>query len=174
MYRLFIPNEYKHKVTDITPQMLKKRGVKGIITDLDNTLIEWDRPGATPALAEWFKSMQDAGIRVVVVSNNNEDRVRTFAVPLGIPFIHRARKPLGGAYKRALAMLGVPKHEAVMIGDQMLTDVFGGNLKGLHTILVIPVAESDGFVTRFNRLVERRIMKRLKRKGHVTWEDNYE
>lgn len=171
MYRFFIPDEYKNKVTDITPELLLKRGIKGVITDLDNTLIEWDRPDATPMLVDWFASLKDAGIQVVVVSNNNEERVRKFARPLGIPFIYKARKPMGKAFKKALQTLDVPKHEVVMVGDQMLTDVFGGNLKGLHTILVIPVAQSDGFATRFNRLLERRIMKRLKQKGHVTWED---
>ncbi|AQQ52941.1 YqeG family HAD IIIA-type phosphatase [Planococcus lenghuensis] len=171
MYRFFVPNEYKNKVTDITPEMLLKRGVRGVITDLDNTLIEWDRPDATPMLTDWLTSLKNAGIQVVVVSNNNEERVRKFARPLGIPFIHKARKPMGKAFKKALQIMDVPKDEVVMIGDQMMTDVFGGNLKGLHTILVIPVAQSDGFVTRFNRLLERRIMKRLKEKGHVTWED---
>ena len=63
------------------------------------------------------------------------------------------------------------KEEVVVIGDQLLTDVLGGNRNGFHTILVVPVAASDGLFTRFNRKVERRIMATLKRKGMIQWEE---
>lgn len=151
--------------------MLKSKGVKGIITDLDNTLVEWDRPEATPKLIEWFAGMKEAGIQITIVSNNNEMRVLAFAEPLGIPFISRAKKPLGKAFVQALTKMSIRKEEVVVIGDQLLTDVFGGNRQKLHTILVIPVAKSDGFVTKFNRMVERRIFRYLDKKGQVTWEE---
>ncbi|MFD1864014.1 YqeG family HAD IIIA-type phosphatase [Planococcus chinensis] len=171
MYHKFVPSQYVKKVFDITPESLLERGIQGIITDLDNTLVEWDRPDATPMLIDWLKSMKDAGIQVVIVSNNNELRVKSFADPLGIPFIYQARKPMGRAFRKALKLLNAPREKVVVIGDQMLTDIFGGNLNKLHTILVLPVAQSDGFFTRFNRLVERRIMKRLKEKGQIMWEE---
>jgi HAD superfamily phosphatase (TIGR01668 family) len=78
---------------------------------------------------------------------------------------------MGRAFRKALKLLNAPREKVVVIGDQMLTDIFGGNLNKLHTILVLPVAQSDGFFTRFNRLVERRIMKRLKEKGQIMWEE---
>ncbi|MFX3624471.1 MAG: YqeG family HAD IIIA-type phosphatase [Ectobacillus sp.] len=171
MLKLFLPNEYVKNVYQITPASLKERGVKGIITDLDNTLIEWDRPSATPELEEWFKSMQQNGIKVTVVSNNNEKRVKFFSDPLDIPFIHKARKPMGRAFRKALRAMDLRPNEVVVIGDQLLTDVLGGNRLGLHTILVVPVAQSDGFVTRFNRKIERRIMNNLKRQGLIQWEE---
>ncbi|MGI2326518.1 YqeG family HAD IIIA-type phosphatase [Planococcus sp. YIM B11945] len=171
VYQKFIPSQYVKKVYDITPESLKQKNIHGIITDLDNTLVEWDRPNATPMLVAWLKSMKDAGIQVVIVSNNNEMRVKSFADPLGIPFIHQARKPMGRAFRKALAIMECKRENVVVIGDQMLTDIFGGNRNKLHTILVLPVAQSDGFITRFNRLVERRIMKKLKEKGQLTWED---
>lgn len=171
MYSKFIPSQFVKKVSDIKPETLLEKNIKGIITDLDNTLVEWDRPEATPILIEWLKSMKDAGIQVVIVSNNTEMRVKSFADPLGIPFIFQARKPMGRAFRRALKIMEVKKENVVVIGDQMLTDIFGGNLNKLHTILVVPVAQSDGFITRFNRIVERRIMKRLKEKGQLMWEE---
>ena len=171
MYRKFLPNEFVKSVFDISPERLLEKGIRGIITDLDNTLVEWDRPEATPKLVIWFKSMKDAGIQVTIVSNNNELRVKSFADPLGIPFIYRARKPMGKAFLKALHTMDVKREEVVVIGDQLLTDVVGGNRIKLHTILVLPVAKSDGFFTRFNRLVERRIFKALKRKGFETWEE---
>ncbi|MEK4486543.1 YqeG family HAD IIIA-type phosphatase [Psychrobacillus sp. FSL H8-0484] len=171
MYSNFIPSEFVRSVFHITPEMLKDKGVTAIITDLDNTLVEWDRPDATPKLIEWFVGMKAAGIQVTIVSNNNELRVKSFADPLGIPFIFKARKPLGKAFRQALNTMSVKREEVVVIGDQLLTDVFGGNRQKLHTILVIPVAKSDGFFTKFNRMVERRIFSYLDKKGQVTWEE---
>ncbi|HSO58655.1 MAG TPA: YqeG family HAD IIIA-type phosphatase [Paenisporosarcina sp.] len=171
MYKKFLPSEFVKSVFDITPERLLEKGIRGIITDLDNTLVEWDRPDATPKLVNWLTSMKDAGIQVTIVSNNSELRVKSFADPLGIPFIYKARKPMGKAFIKALNTMDVKREEVVVIGDQLLTDVVGGNRIKLHTILVLPVAKSDGFFTRFNRLVERRIFKALKRKGFVTWEE---
>jgi HAD superfamily phosphatase (TIGR01668 family) len=171
VYKKFLPSEFVKSVFDISPERLIEKGIRGIITDLDNTLVEWDRPDATPKLVNWLKSMKDAGIQVTIVSNNSELRVKSFADPLGIPFIYKARKPMGKAFIKALNTMDVKREEVVVIGDQLLTDVVGGNRIKLHTILVLPVAKSDGFFTRFNRLVERRIFKALKRKGFVTWEE---
>ena len=171
MYSYLIPSEFVRSVFHITPELLVQKGIKAIITDLDNTLVEWDRPDATPKLIEWFASIKAAGIQVTIVSNNNELRVKSFADPLGIPFIFKARKPLGKAFLKALSIMSVKREEVVVIGDQLLTDVFGGNRLKLHTILVIPVAKSDGFVTKFNRIVERRIFSYLDKKGQVTWEE---
>jgi len=171
LYSYFIPSEFVRSVFHITPEMLIDKGIKAIITDLDNTLVEWDRPDATPKLIEWFASIKAAGIQVTIVSNNNELRVKSFADPLGIPFIYKARKPLGKAFLQALSIMSVKREQVVVIGDQLLTDVFGGNRQKLHTILVIPVAKSDGFVTKFNRMVERRIFSYLDKKGQVTWEE---
>ena len=171
MYNYFLPDEYVKDIFQITPEKLKEKGIKGIITDLDNTLVEWDRPEATPEIIEWIKSMTDAGIQVTIVSNNNEMRVKTFCDPLGAPFICEARKPMRKSFKKALTAMGIRKEEAVMIGDQLMTDILGGNRKGLHTILVVPVANSDGFFTKFNRMMERRIMAGLKRKGMIKWEE---
>ncbi len=172
MLKSFLPSEHVKSIFDIKPEELKKRGVKGIITDLDNTLVEWDRPMPTPELITWFENMRAHGILVTVVSNNNEDRVGAFCKPLHVPFIHRAKKPLRTAFKKAAEQMGIKLEEAVVIGDQLLTDVFGGNRGGFHTILVTPVSQSDGINTKINRFIERRIMAVLKRKGLLEWEES--
>ncbi|OCA91184.1 hypothetical protein A8F94_04815 [Bacillus sp. FJAT-27225] len=172
MLKHFLPDEHVKNIFAITPEQLKEKGIKGIITDLDNTLVEWDRPYATPKLIEWFDEMRKNEILVTIVSNNNEQRVRAFSDPLGIPFIFQARKPMTRAFKKALARMGIKREEAVVIGDQLLTDVFGGNRGGFHTILVVPVASTDGLVTRFNRKVERRILSFFRKRGMINWEDS--
>jgi uncharacterized protein len=167
----FLPDEHVKSILDIHPEDLKKRGIKGIITDLDNTLVEWDRPNATPELVKWFEQIKKHNILVTIVSNNNELRVKEFSDPLQIPFIFRARKPMVRAFYKALSEMGIKKEEAVVIGDQLLTDVLGGNRSGFHTILVVPVAQTDGFFTKFNRFTERRILNWFRRKGMIQWED---
>jgi HAD superfamily phosphatase (TIGR01668 family) len=171
LLKQFLPNEHVKSVLDITPDDLKNRGIKGIITDLDNTLVEWDRPLAPPKLVKWFENMKNNQILVTIVSNNNENRVKTFSDPLKIPFIFRAKKPMGRAFHQALKQMGIAKEESVVIGDQLMTDVFGGNLSGFHTILVVPVAQTDGLATKFNRFVERRILNWFRKKGMIQWED---
>ncbi len=167
----FLPDEFVKSVFHIKPEVLKDKGIKGIITDLDNTLVEWDRAEATAEIQEWFANMKQNNIKVIIVSNNNYERVRDFAKPIGIPFIYKARKPLMRAFLMGMKMMKLKKEETVVIGDQLLTDVFGGNRAGFHTILVIPVAKTDGFKTKFNRIIERRIMASFKRKGLIKWED---
>ena len=171
MLKLFLPSEHVKSIFEIKPEALKEKGIKGIITDLDNTLVEWDRPSATPKLIEWIEEIRSHGILVTIVSNNNETRVRSFSDPLGIPFIHQARKPMGRAFRKAIKQMGIKREEAVVIGDQLLTDVLGGNRNGFHTIMVVPVAQSDGFFTRINRRIERRILAFLRKKGMLHWED---
>ena len=169
--KAFLPSKHVKSIYEIKPQELKDRGIKGIITDLDNTLVEWDRPLATPELIAWFDMMKQHGIKVTIVSNNSELRVKSFADPLQIPFIHRAKKPMGTAFRKAVAQMGIQKNEAVVIGDQLMTDILGGNRNGFYTILVVPVAQSDGFWTKFNRQLERRILASLRKKGMLNWED---
>ena len=171
MLKNFLPDEHVKSIFEVTPEQLKAKGVKGIITDLDNTLVEWDRPNATPRLIKWFEEMKKNDILVTIVSNNNEARVKAFSDPLQVPFIFQARKPMTKAFHKALVQMGIKKEQAVVIGDQLLTDVLGGNRSGFHTILVVPVAQTDGFVTKFNRFAERRIMNWFRKRGMIQWED---
>jgi len=171
LLKKFLPNEHVKSILDIQPNDLKEKGIKGIITDLDNTLVEWDRPEATPHVIQWFENMKKNQIQVTIVSNNNETRVKAFSDPLQIPFIYRAKKPLSRAFQQATERMKLKKEETVVIGDQLLTDILGGNRSGFHTILVVPVAQNDGLATKFNRFVERRIMNWFRKKGLLQWED---
>lgn len=166
-----MPKEFVQSVLDLTPEKLQKLGIKGIITDLDNTLVEWDRALATPALEKWLQTMKDAGIQIIIASNNNEERVKKFADPIGLPYLFRAKKPLLGAFKKALHQMDLKPQEVMMLGDQMMTDMMGANRMRLYTILVKPVANSDGLVTKFNRAIEKRVYKYLDKKGIPTWEE---
>lgn len=166
----FLPKHLAESVYEIDLDHLQQIGIVGIITDLDNTLVGAGVPSAPQPLMDWFKKVQDAGFRIVIVSNNNESRVARFAEPLSLPYISRAKKPLNKAYKKALRMLDLPAERSAMIGDQLLTDMFGGNRLGMYTIWVKPIElKNEGFFTKINRKIERKIARKLEQKGWITW-----
>nr|WP_274651986.1 YqeG family HAD IIIA-type phosphatase [Paenibacillus humicola] len=166
MFERMLPHMRVNTIYDIDLQALQKKGLRGIITDLDNTLVGAKVPLATPQLVKWLDVVRDHGFRVVIVSNNNLTRVSRFAEPLHIRYVHAARKPAGKAFLKALKELALPAEETAVIGDQLMTDVLGGRRMGLFTILVNPIAPGDeGFTTRFNRMIERVALSRLRKKG---------
>lgn len=171
MLKKFLPDEHVKSIFDITPEKLNKMGIKGVITDLDNTLVEWDRSEATPELMQWIEQMREQGIFITVVSNNNEQRVRQFSDPVKLPFIYKARKPMVKSFRKAMQDMKLQKDEIVIVGDQILTDVLGGNRHGVHTILVVPIARNDGWYTKVNRKMEQYLLAWMKRKGMIYWEE---
>ncbi|TVY00479.1 YqeG family HAD IIIA-type phosphatase [Cohnella terricola] len=166
MFKRLLPDQIVNTVYDIDLNELRDQGVRGIITDLDNTLVSAKTPLATPQLIGWLDMVKERGFQVVILSNNNSMRVSKFAEPLGIPFIPSARKPAGASFRRALQLMGLEADQAVVVGDQMLTDVFGGRRAGLRTVLVTPIAISEeGWATRINRRIEKIALARLRKKG---------
>ncbi len=171
LLKKFLPNEHVKSVFDIRAAHLKEKGIKGVITDLDNTLVAWDVKDATPEVIEWFQELKDHDIEIMIISNNKEGRVKFFCEPLNTPFVYSARKPLTRAFKRAAQEMGLKREEIVVIGDQLLTDILGGNRAGFYTILVVPIVDTDERITRFNRLIERRLLNYVRKKGKITWEE---
>lgn len=171
MLKMFLPDEYVESIFEIDPIQLKERGIKGIITDLDNTLVAWDVADATEEVIEWFKKMKDNGLDVTIISNNNRERVKIFSEPLNIPFLYAARKPLLRSFNRAKEKMALKKEEVAVIGDQVLTDVFGGNRGGFYTILVVPIVETDAKITKVNRFIERRILNYFRKRGKINGVD---
>ncbi|GIP39548.1 hypothetical protein J31TS4_28280 [Paenibacillus sp. J31TS4] len=156
MLNKLIPRQQVESVYEIVLADLWKNGVRGIITDLDNTLVGAKIPLATPELVEWLDYLRSLGFQVVIVSNNDETRVGRFAKPLNVPYICSARKPSRSPFRRALDMMKLTPEQTAVIGDQLLTDVLGGNRMGLYTILVQPIARGEeGFFTRINRQIEK-------------------
>ncbi|TMV46941.1 YqeG family HAD IIIA-type phosphatase [Paenibacillus mesophilus] len=173
MLKNLIPQKRVRTIYEIDVQALWDTGVRGIITDLDNTLVGAKHPQATPELLVWLKRLQTIGFKVVIVSNNNKLRVSRFSDPLSIPYIFRAKKPGNSAFRKAMAMMSLSPQQTVVIGDQMLTDVLGGNRLGLYTILVLPIELRDeGFFTKINRRIEKAALSWMKRKGLMGWEDS--
>lgn len=159
MLKAFVPDLYVESIYSIDFNTLKQQGLRSVIVDLDNTLVETKRPFATDKLTNWLRDAKAAGLQVMIVSNNTKLRVAKFSKPLGIPYIHTAKKPLNTAFKKALKLLNSQRSETAVIGDQLLTDVLGGNRMGLYTILVVPISNQDNIFTKLNRRIERQLFR---------------
>ena len=167
MLHLFLPNRYVQSIFDIKGEELKGAGIRGMVVDLDNTLVPWNVADAPEKVEQWLRTIVRSGIKIVIFSNNNEDRVRNFAEPLQIPYIYRAQKPLQHSFKKVAHMMGISSGQLAVVGDQLLTDMLGGNVFGAYTILVQPIVQSDAIVTKFNRQVEKLVLHYFYRTGKL-------
>lgn len=167
MLNLFLPNKHVQSIYELTPEIFKDEGIRAIVVDLDNTLVPWNVADAPEEVRVWLESLIEAKLDLIVFSNNNEERVRRFAEPLNIPYIHRAKKPLQNAFKKAAKLMNVSSGQLAVVGDQLLTDILGGNRFGAYTVLVVPIVESDAPVTKFNRQIEKQIMNHFFRTGKL-------
>jgi HAD superfamily phosphatase (TIGR01668 family) len=159
------PAEYRKSIFAIDLDKLKARGYRAIMVDLDNTLVQWNHPDPTPALLGWLHRVQQLGFKACIVSNNSGARVREFAAKVNIPFISKATKPRRKGFRDAMALLSVTPSETVVVGDQLFTDILGGNRAGAHTILVVPIDPKEFVLTQLVRQVERRVLNYLTRNG---------
>lgn len=165
MFKKLAPDLYVKSIYHIDLDDLQRRGIRAIITDLDNTLVAWDDPLPNQRLIAWLKGAQAKGFSVYIVSNNSRDRVQKFARAFGVPAISKAIKPRRGAFRTACEAMGVEPKEAAIVGDQVFTDVLGGNRLGAYTILVVPVSDREFFGTKIMRMLERLVLRRLKAWG---------
>lgn len=165
MYSLLCPDSMVDSVFDIDLTNLRSKGIRGMIFDLDNTIIPWDSGEMCPLIQDWLRELMRSGIKVVIVSNNWKKRVRTIADSFGIPFVSRAYKPAKYGFIQASRILELAPWEIAMVGDQMFTDVLGGNRLGFFTIWVKPINSQEYIGTRITRHLEKLAVRILKAKG---------
>ncbi|HKL47097.1 MAG TPA: YqeG family HAD IIIA-type phosphatase [Candidatus Izemoplasmatales bacterium] len=161
----FYPNDYKQSIYDIDFSQLKSIGIQSVMIDLDNTLIPYDLNSPTQKIIDLINYIKSLDLNVIIISNNKEKRVKRFCDAIKCAFIFSARKPLKKGFKKALRILGNPSPTSVaLIGDQFMTDVFGGNRMGFYTIVVDAIKrKTEKWYTKFNRRLERKVLNRLKR-----------
>ena len=149
------PDLYLRSVHDIDLDALRDQGVDTMLMDLDNTLLPRDTSVVPDDLKQWAAALNQRGFKVVLVSNNWHERVHTVAGELGFKLVAKAVKPLPFAFLRALSLVGSSRRQAVVVGDQMFTDVLGGKLLGMKTVMVLPLSASDLPHTLMLRHVEK-------------------
>jgi uncharacterized protein len=153
------PNLYLRKVQDIDLDDLRARGIDTLLMDLDNTLLPTDTSTLSPEVVNWVVSLPGHGRTAVLVSNNWHQRVHAVAEELGLDLVAKAVKPLPFAFLSALSRAGSRRQNAAVVGDQLFTDVLGGRLLGIFTIMVTPLSESDLWHTLMLRHLERAILR---------------
>jgi HAD superfamily phosphatase (TIGR01668 family) len=159
--RMF-PDGYAARLEEVDLDGLAGRSVRGIIVDLDNTLVAYRDCVVLPGVARWVAEALRRDFRVVLVSNNWNERVAVIGRQLGVRTVASAMKPLPLAFLRALRVLGTRRDETVVVGDQLLTDVLGAKLMGMHAILTEPISEHGFITTRMMRVVERALLRFVK------------
>jgi HAD superfamily phosphatase (TIGR01668 family) len=170
MLNIFKPTWMIDAIYHLTPEQLKKQRIKAVLADLDNTLIAWNNPDGTQELIQWIETMKDAGIPVIILSNNSASRVERVATILDLEYVPRAIKPTLIGFKKAEVKLNFPKEDILMVGDQIMTDIWGANLAGIRTVLVKPIIDSDAWNTKLNRYMELHIMNYLiKKDPNMRW-----
>lgn len=168
MIHLLAPDLYLDSFQDLNLDFLRARGILGIIIDLDNTLVEWNKAGrASTAVSAWFQQVRDKGFNACIVSNNHLDRVSEYVAELDIPAIHNAGKPRRRPFRRAMDLMGTTPAQTAVVGDQIFTDVLGGNRLGMFTVLVVPVSPREFISTRLVRQIERLVLRSLARRGLI-------
>ena len=157
------PNIYLNKVEEITIQTLIKNKIKLLILDVDNTLIDYYK-NLSEEVINWAKEMKGQGIKLYILSNtNNEEKVKTVAQKLDIPYKHFAMKPLKRGFKYVQKETNIKPENIAVVGDQIFTDVLGGNRSKMFTILVEPIdSKKDYWYTAWKRPIENKIKSKCK------------
>jgi len=169
----FYPNMYKKNIVDINYKKLKKLGIKCLIYDLDNTIALIDQHKITDDTKKLLTNLKK-DFTVVIISNNVEKRVKDYADYLKCDFVYSARKPFPKGYKKISKKYNFKKEEMCMIGDQLVTDILGGNSYGMFTVLVDPLGKKDLKITSLNRFIERHILKYYEKKNIMKKGEYYE
>lgn len=159
MKNLLYPDAYIESIFDITPQMLRNKGISGLILDIDNTLVATHIKEADEKVVGFIKSLKENGIKAIIVSNGRKKRVELFCKPLDIGYISKAHKPLSSAFNKALQSMELTKEKVAILGDQLFTDVLGGNLMGIQSILIKPIDLDEPFLIRLKRIFEKPFLK---------------
>lgn len=140
------------------------RGIRGLILDLDNTLVDWNDTRVRPEVRRWIEAAHRKGMRLCLASNAlRAARVSAVAEDLKLLLVARAGKPFPVAFRRAMAALGTDPATTCAIGDQVFTDMLGANWLGLMTILLTPLSRRESPHTRVIRLLERPLRRRWAR-----------
>lgn len=157
------PDAYFKNVREIKIDFLKKNKLKALVLDVDNTLIDYDRKLLKETI-DWANELQGQGVKLYILSNSNKkEKVKKVAEELGIEYEYFAKKPLKFGFKKVQQKLKEKPENIGMVGDQIFTDVIGGNRCNMFTILVDPIEERDIWITKLKRPLENIIINKYKK-----------
>jgi len=163
-FRKLCPCQACDSIYDIDLGAMKAQGKKLILLDVDNTILPWKSEEVPAELLAWVAAIREAGMQLCILSNTRRPaRLMRIAAKLQVDFIRDKFKPSRRMYELALIRYKVDREEAVMVGDQLFTDVLGANRTGIDAIWVKPIARKEFAGTKISRLGERLVRNRLYR-----------
>ena len=160
----FVPDYYFDTFDCATADFLAGIGVKGIILDVDNTLEPYENALPGEHVLAWLASLDAAGIKAVIVSNNNAKRIDLFNTKSNLPAFSKAGKPFKKNLVKAMEVMNTSPAETILMGDQVFTDVWAARNAGVRAILVPPINDKRDLLTRFKRLLEKPVLRKYERK----------
>lgn len=149
----FYPKEWLESTYEIPWDQWYGKGIRGVIFDIDNTLVPHGKPADTRVL-ELFEKFHEMGMNTCLLSNNKEPRVASFAAQVDSPYIYKGGKPSVKNYYRAMKIMGTTKSQTLFVGDQLFTDVYGANRAGIYGILVKPIHPKEEIQIVLKRYLE--------------------
>ena len=158
MFKMLYPHEYVESVFAIDYKKLYNKGYRGIIFDIDNTLVHHGED-STQEVDELFKTIHSIGLKTILLSDNSEERIKRFIKNIESPYIHEANKPSVANFLKAVGILNIKKGEAVVVGDQILRDIYGANKSGIDSILVAYMRHDNETKIGIRRNIEKIILK---------------
>lgn len=167
MIEKFYPAVQLDRIQDISAELLDRNGIKGLILDIDNTLVPEHMKEADENAVRWIEQMKAAGFKLCIVSNATKKRVIKFNERLKLYAIHRALKPGTSAFLKAARLLDFKNKNIAVVGDQIFTDIYGGNRAGMFTILVKPINKREGLFVRLKRYPEKLVLSSYSRRSRV-------
>ena len=157
------PKIYLNNVKEITYELLQENNIKGLILDVDNTLIDYYK-NMPEGVEQWCKDLQKRNIKFCIASNSNKrEKIKGVSEKLGIPYVFFAKKPLKMGLNKAKNIMGLKSEEVAVVGDQIFTDVLGANRCKMFSILVEPIKEKDILITIIKRPIENFIKSKYKK-----------
>lgn len=162
---LIYPKVYLENITKITIDFLKENGIKALILDIDNTLLDFDK-NLLEGAEEWCNNLKGQGIKFYILSNTNKkEKVEKVSKQLDIPYIMFAKKPFKSGFLRVKNELRLETSQIAVVGDQIFTDVIGANRAKMFSILTKPIDKRDIFMTRIKRPLEEALIRRYLKKN---------
>lgn len=165
---IFYPKSYFRNILDIDIDFLLKNNIKAVLLDIDNTILDY-KNNIPEGLEDWVKNAKNNNIKFCILSNTNKKKkAQKMSKLLDIPYIYFAKKPLKYGFKKAKGILNIEENNTIaVIGDQVLTDVLGSNRCNMYSILVKPLHNKDIFVTKINRLIENKILRKYFKENNI-------
>ncbi len=157
MFRSFFPDDYIASTYVIPFEKLYEEGYRGLVFDIDNTLVPHGAP-ADQRVIKLFQKLREIGFRTCLISNNQEPRVKPFAKQVESHYVFNAHKPSTKNYKKAMEIMGTDLENTIFIGDQLFTDVYGAKRTGMRNILVKPIHPKEEIQIVFKRYLEKIVL----------------